>query len=134
MVNDGSRDRTAEIVRALAANHGWLGLHTYKVNHGKGFAISRGIDLAETPYSLQLDADCQFPPEAMPALVAPLLEGRARVVFCSRYCDGSSREMGSVTLAKRLASLAASGLVSLLTRRRLTDVFAGFKACSRPSG
>ena len=128
VVNDGSRDRTAEIVKELAARNGLVLLHTYKVNHGKGFAIARGIDLAETPYSLQLDADCQFPPEDMPALVAPLLDGRARMVFCSRYCEGASRETGSVTFSKRLASLFASGLVSFLSRRRLTDVFAGFKA------
>ena len=128
VVNDGSRDQTAEIVRNMMTSNPWLILHSYKVNHGKGFAISRGIDLAETRYSLQLDADCQFPPEDMPALVAPLLDGSARIVFCSRYCDGASRESGSVTFSKRLASLVASGLVSLLSGRRLTDVFAGFKA------
>ncbi len=126
VIDDGSHDRTAEVVRGLAAP--WLRLHSYKVNHGKGFAIARGIDFTETPYSLQLDADCQFPPEKMPALVAPLLEGRTRLVFSSRYCDGASREAGSITLAKRLASLVASGLVSALCGQRLTDVFAGFKA------
>ncbi|MBS0631294.1 MAG: glycosyltransferase family 2 protein [Verrucomicrobia bacterium] len=126
VVDDGSHDRTAEVVRGLAAP--WLRLHSYKVNHGKGFAIARGIDFAETPYSLQLDADCQFPPEKMPELVAPLLDGRTRLVFSSRYCDGASREPGSITIAKRLASLVASGLVSVLCGQRLTDVFAGFKA------
>lgn len=126
VVDDGSRDRTAEVVRGLAAP--WLKLHSYKVNHGKGFAIARGIDFAETPYSLQLDADAQFPPEKMPELVAPLLDGRTKLVFCSRYCTGASREAGSVTLAKRAASFFASGLVSFLCGQRLTDVFAGFKA------
>ena len=126
VIDDGSQDLTAEVVRGLAAS--WLRLHSYKVNHGKGFAIARGIDFAETPFSLQLDADCQFPPESMPALVAPLLDGRARLVFSSRYCAGATREGGSITFAKRVASFVASGLVSLLCGQRLTDVFAGFKA------
>jgi dolichol-phosphate hexosyltransferase len=128
VIDDGSKDRTAEIVSALARTNDWLWIHSYKANHGKGFAIARGIDLAKTPYSLQLDADCQFPPESMPSLVAPLVNGSARVVFCSRYCQGASRETGSVTFAKRIASLLASTLVSLLSGRQLTDVFAGFKA------
>lgn len=126
VIDDGSIDRTAEVVRGL--NAPWVRLHSYKVNHGKGFAIARGIDFAETPYSLQLDADAQFPPEKMPELVAPLLDGRAKMVFCSRYCPGASREAGSVTPAKRAASFLASGLVSLLCGQRLTDVFAGFKS------
>jgi dolichol-phosphate mannosyltransferase len=126
VVDDGSRDDTSAVVRSLAAP--WLRLHSYKVNHGKGFAIARGIDFAETPFSLQLDADCQFPPEKMPELVAPLLDGRTRLVFSSRYCEGATREPGSITPAKRAASFFASGLVSALCGQRLTDVFAGFKA------
>ena len=126
VIDDGSKDRTSTVVRELAAP--WLRLHSYKVNHGKGFAIARGIDFAETPYSLQLDADCQFPPEKMPALVRPLLDGSARLVFSSRYCTGATREDDSVTFAKRAASFFASGLVSLLCGQRLTDVFAGFKS------
>ena len=63
----------------------------------------------------------------MPVLAAPLLNGKAQVVFCSRYCAGATREAGSISLAKRLASLLASGFVSLVIRQRLTDVFAGFK-------
>ena len=63
----------------------------------------------------------------MPVLAAPLLNGKARVVFCSRYCAGATREEGSISTAKRLASLLASSLVSVMIRQRLTDVFAGFK-------
>jgi glycosyltransferase involved in cell wall biosynthesis len=126
VVDDGSTDATSAVVQAMPQDN--LFLHRYKANHGKGFAIARGIDFAATPYSLQLDADSQFPPEAMPLLVQPLLERGARVVFCSRYCEGASQEAGSITVPKRLASLLASRLVSVLTGRRLTDVFAGFKA------
>jgi glycosyltransferase involved in cell wall biosynthesis len=125
VVDDGSTDSTADLVKTLDVPH--LVLHRYRANRGKGFAVSRGIDLAETPFTLQLDADGQFPPEAMPRLAAPLLEGKARVVFCSRYCAGATREAGSVSNAKRLASLLASGFVSVIVRQRLTDVFAGFK-------
>lgn len=126
VVDDGSIDDTPEMVKRLESAR--LLLHSYKPNRGKGFAIARGVELAQTRFSLQLDADCQFPPEEMPALAAPLLENESRVVFCSRYCAGASREEGSVSPGKRLASVLASGLVSLLTGRRLTDVFGGFKA------
>ena len=125
VVDDGSTDHTAEVVKILNVSD--LVFHRYRANRGKGFAVSRGIDLAETPFTLQLDADCQFPPEAMPVLAAPLLKGKAQVVFCSRYCAGATREAGSISPAKRLASLLASGFVSVVIRQRLTDVFAGFK-------
>jgi glycosyltransferase involved in cell wall biosynthesis len=126
VVDDGSSDATS--AKAAGLGDARVLVHRYQINHGKGYAIGRGIDLAETPYSLQLDADCQFPPESMPELVAPMVEGRAKVVFCSRYCLGAAREEGSITLSKYLASLLASGLVSVLIGQRLTDVFAGFKA------
>ena len=126
VVDDGSTDDTCEVVNKIKAP--FLRLHSYQPNRGKGFAIARGIELVETPFSLQLDADCQFPPEAMPALAAPLIEGHARLVFCSRYCAGGSIEPGSVSGSKRLASKTASRLVSVLVGQTLTDVFAGFKA------
>jgi glycosyltransferase involved in cell wall biosynthesis len=126
VVDDGSTDDTCAAVKNI--NVPYLRLHSYQPNRGKGFAIARGIELVETPCSLQLDADCQFPPEAMPALAAPLADGQSHLVFCSRYCAGGSIESGSVSGAKRLASKTASRLVSLLTGQTLTDVFAGFKA------
>ena len=126
VVDDGSTDDMCEAVKNSKIPG--LRLHSYQPNRGKGFAIARGIELVETPFSLQLDADSQFPPEAMPALAAPLVDHKARLVFCSRYCAGGSIEPGSVSRAKRLASKMASRLVSLLVRQTLTDVFAGFKA------
>jgi glycosyltransferase involved in cell wall biosynthesis len=131
LVVDGGNDRTSEIVRNLEPVVSGLRLVRNENDRGKGHAIGRGVVEARADIMAQLDADLQFPPEQLPALVAVVREGRADVVLGSRFLPGAVREPGSTPLARTLGNLAISAFVSLLFGRRLTDVLAGIKVWSR---
>jgi dolichol-phosphate mannosyltransferase len=84
VVDDGSNDGTAEILQKYASESEII-LHSVKVNCGKGTAIRLGIGLAIGDVILIQDADLEYDPSDIIALLTPLLEGRAEVVYGSRF-------------------------------------------------
>jgi dolichol-phosphate hexosyltransferase len=82
VVNDGSRDRTAEILDA--ADDARLRVIHHARNAGKGAAIKTAVDKAEGDYMVILDADLEYDPQDIPRLLAPVLDGRAKVVYGNR--------------------------------------------------
>jgi len=80
VVSDGSRDRTARIARSFA------GVRVFETdrNFGKGAALRLALSHATGDLVLFQDADLEYDPRDYPALLAPLLSGRADVVFGSR--------------------------------------------------
>jgi glycosyltransferase involved in cell wall biosynthesis len=125
VVDDGSSDQTVSEAKAFESESVKIipSLHS-----GKGGAVKTAIKMASGDIMVQIDADLQFPAEEIPVLLAPILEEKADIVFGSRYLRPSAIQPGSVSFIKRLASLFASGLVSLICLKRYTDVFAGMKA------
>ena len=88
VVDDGSRDGTAEIL--TRCDDPRLQVHTHPRNRGKGAAIRTAVAAAQGDYLVILDADLEYDPEDIPALLRPVLDGRATVVYGNRTFGGHS--------------------------------------------
>ena len=84
MVDDCSSDGSAKIMDELVREHGCRAL-TQERNMGKGAALRRGFVEATGDFVIVQDADHEYDPEDYPALLEPLVKGRADVVYGSRY-------------------------------------------------
>ncbi|WDZ85887.1 glycosyltransferase family 2 protein [Micromonospora cathayae] len=82
VVDDGSRDGTAEVLGRV--DDARLRVITHPRNAGKGAAIRTAVARAEGDYMVILDADLEYDPQDIPKLLAPVLEGRATVVYGNR--------------------------------------------------
>lgn len=74
-INDGSRDRTEEIIEAFVKEDSRVRLVTFSRNFGHQAAISAGIDLSQGQAVIIIDADLQDPPEVIPDMVKKWKEG-----------------------------------------------------------
>jgi glycosyltransferase involved in cell wall biosynthesis len=90
VVDDGSSDGTRDILRQLGDSTVRVVMHD--VNRGKGAAVRTGFQHATGEFILVQDADLEYDPEDWPKLLAPVLRGRARVVYGSRF-TGERRNM-----------------------------------------
>lgn len=83
-VNDGSTDRTAEILRAIARRYGSVALIDLSRNFGKEAAMTAGLDHATGDAVVIIDADLQDPPELIPELVRMYDTGDYDVIYAQR--------------------------------------------------
>jgi glycosyltransferase involved in cell wall biosynthesis len=90
VVDDGSSDGTRDVLRQLGDSTVRVVMHD--VNRGKGAAVRTGFQHATGEFILVQDADLEYDPEDWPKLLAPVLRGRARVVYGSRF-TGERRNM-----------------------------------------
>jgi len=123
VVDDGSTDRTAEMLEALLVPYVRLG-----VRLGVGAAMRAGLRLADergAAVVARIDGDGQHDPAFLPALVAPLDEGRADAVIGSRYLDGRERPP---TARRRAARWCLARLISGLARQPASDPTSGLWA------
>ena len=125
VVDDGSSDGTVEILRRIA-REGRILLHESRVNLGKGAAVRIGLTYASGPIIIIQDADLELDPNEYGRLMEPILEGRTRVVYGSRFL-GTNREIPMITLA---ANRFLVLLTNLLYDARLTDMETAYKVFS----
>ena len=85
IVDDGSQDGTPEILQRLAAGDARIKLFRQDPNQGKGAAVRRGIQEATGDLVLIQDADLEYDPNDYTALIKPIEEGHADVVYGSRF-------------------------------------------------
>ena len=90
IVDDGSTDGTRDVLRQLADST--VRVVTHDVNRGKGAAIRTGLAQVTGDLVLVQDADLEYDPEDWPKLLNPILRGKARVVYGSRF-TGERRNM-----------------------------------------
>jgi glycosyltransferase involved in cell wall biosynthesis len=84
-VDDGSTDSSREILAGLRQAHPELKVLLQSENRGKGAALRRGIGEATGDFVIIQDADMEYDPSDYPALLRPLVEGKADVVYGSRF-------------------------------------------------
>jgi undecaprenyl-phosphate 4-deoxy-4-formamido-L-arabinose transferase len=113
LVNDGSRDRSLELMRQAAAADPHLVVIDFNRNYGQHAAVFAGFEAARGEIIVTLDADLQNPPEEIPKLVAKMEEGYDVV--------GSVRVNRRDTIFRRLASRLVNKVTSTVTGVQLHD-------------
>ncbi len=125
IVDDGSRDRTAEIARHSGS---WVLAHA--INLGQGAALQTGISFAlarGAPIIVTFDADGQHNPDEIPALTAPIMNGHAEVSLGSRFLGHAE----NIPLGRKLVLKGGVWFTRLFSGIRVTDTHNGFRALSR---
>ena len=84
-IDDFSKDNSPGIVKELAEKHQGVVAHYQEFNRGKGAAIRRGLELASGDLIMIQDADLEYEPKDIPALIEPILNGQADVVYGSSF-------------------------------------------------
>lgn len=109
IVDDGSTDRTREILREKFMGRDDVKIIFHEKNSGKGAAVRTGIANASGDMIIIQDADLEYDPADYHALVKPLLEGRAEVVYGSRVKGTNFRHRYTLNLfAARLLSVMSN--------------------------
>jgi dolichol-phosphate mannosyltransferase len=116
IVDDGSTDSTRELLRIHAAEHTVI---LSERNEGKGAAIRRGLEAATGDIIIIQDADLEYNPDNYADLIAPILDGRARVVYGSRERNANNRTHSGV--AYYAGGKFLSSLTNLLYGSAITD-------------
>jgi glycosyltransferase involved in cell wall biosynthesis len=123
LVDDGSMDGTREILSELD-NQESIRIILHEKNQGKGAAVRTGLEYAKGDVILIQDADLEYDPRDYPALLKPIEEGVADVVYGSRFLGAPRRTaMFWHMIANKLLTL----LTNILYDTILTDMETGYK-------
>ncbi len=128
IVDDGSTDGTREYLQSLAEGETRDGLTVkviiHETNQGKGAAIRTAIAHVTGDIVLIQDADLEYDPQDYPALLKPILEQRADVVFGNRFHGGSHRVL---YFWHFVGNKLLTTLCNIMTNLNLTDMEVGYK-------
>ncbi len=122
-VDDGSTDRTWEILSRVAARDPRVRPIRHETNLGKGVALRQAIADLRMPYALVQDADLEYDPRDYPVLLEPLLEGRADAVYGVRGFAGQTAFSFWFVLGNKAVTLATNVLFDCY----ISDMETGYK-------
>jgi glycosyltransferase involved in cell wall biosynthesis len=125
IVDDGSSDGTNKILRTLEDST--VRVIAHQKNQGKGAALRTGLAHANGDIVVIQDADLEYDPDDWPALLAPILKGKASVVYGSRFTGQRKNMLPLHWAGNRLLSLVTNVLYS----STLSDMETCYKAFDR---
>jgi glycosyltransferase involved in cell wall biosynthesis len=126
IVDDGSTDRTAEVALEHGAHH----VVRFPRRRGLAYGFMAGLDAClrlGADIIVNTDADNQYPAEAIPRLIAPILEGRAEMVIGDRGVG----DVAHFSPAKRRLQTLGSWVVRKVSGTEVPDTTSGFRALTR---
>ncbi len=122
MSNDGTRELLKEKVESMVDK-----VIYHAENTGKGGALKTGFMAATGDVIIIQDADMEYDPNEYPLVVTPIYEGKAKVVYGSRFLNQKSKGY----FANRIANKGLTFLSNCFTHQKLTDMETCYKAFRR---
>ena len=127
IVDDGSKDGTRDILGQLSDPEVRVIFH--KVNQGKGAALRTGFQEANGDICIVQDADLEYDPKEFPLVIQPIVEGKADVVFGSRFQSGRPHRV--VYFWHRIGNGVLTLMSNFFTDLNLSDMETCYKAFRR---
>ncbi|MBC7928451.1 MAG: glycosyltransferase family 2 protein [Bryobacteraceae bacterium] len=126
IVDDCSSDGTAAVCENLARRDSRIRFVRHPANKGKTEALKTGFALTSGSIVIVQDADLEYDPQEIPAVIDPILKGQADVVFGSRFLVRKAARV--LYFYHFLANKSLTFLSNVLTNLNMTDVETGYKA------
>ncbi len=127
IVDDGSTDGTQDVLKKLEGEPDVI-VALHERNHGKGEAVRTGLQHASGDVFLIQDADLEYDPRDYPALLKPIVEGRSKVVYGSRFRGGPTRTM---FFWHMIGNHFLTLVTNILFNTILSDMETGYKVFTR---
>ena len=127
IVDDGSKDGTRDILNQL--NDPEVRIIFHSRNQGKGAALRTGFNEAKGDICIVQDADLEYDPQEFPIVIQPILDGKADVVFGSRFQSGRPHRV--VYFWHRVGNGLLTLMSNLFTDLNLSDMETCYKAFRR---
>ena len=127
IVDDASTDGTRDLLKKYEEQERFKVIYQSK-NAGKGSALRAGFDKAEGEIIIVQDGDLEYDPKEYPLLIEPILDGRADVVYGSRFLGGTHRVF---FFWHYVGNKVLTTLSNMCTNLCLTDMETGYKVFRR---
>ena len=133
LIDDGSQDRSVEIIENLIEetndDFAHIRLMRHEKNRGKGAAIKTGFEVATGDIVIIQDADLEYDPREFPALIRPIVEEKADVVYGSRFLGDHAHRV--LYFWHYLGNRFLTTLSNCFTNLNLTDMETCYKVLKR---